>query len=62
VGERLRGRWRHSSRLRQRPATFEHDVMFWESFLELVRVLRPGGLLYLNAPSNTAFHRYPLDC
>ena len=43
-------------------STFEHDVMFWESFLELVRVLRPGGLLYLNAPSNSAFHRYPLDC
>jgi len=43
-------------------STFEHDVMFWESFLELVRVLRPGGLLYLNAPSNFAFHRYPLDC
>ena len=43
-------------------STFEHDFMFWESFLELVRVLRPGGLLYLNAPSNSAFHRYPLDC
>jgi SAM-dependent methyltransferase len=43
-------------------STFEHDVMFWESFLELVRVLRPGGLLYLNAPSNSGFHRYPLDC
>lgn len=43
-------------------STFEHDVMFWESFLELLRVLRPGGLLYLNAPSNSTFHRYPLDC
>ena len=31
---------------------FEHDVAFWDSFLELVRILRPGGLLYLNAPSN----------
>lgn len=41
---------------------FEHDVAFWDSFLELVRILRPGGLLYLNAPSNYAVHRFPLDC
>jgi SAM-dependent methyltransferase len=43
-------------------SAFEHDVFFWETFLELVRVIRPGGLLYVNAPSNNAFHRYPLDC
>ncbi|MFC7474910.1 methyltransferase domain-containing protein [Dankookia sp. GCM10030260] len=41
---------------------FEHDIAFWDSFLELIRILRPGGLLYLNAPSNYAVHRYPLDC
>jgi SAM-dependent methyltransferase len=43
-------------------SAFEHDVFFWETFLELVRVLRPGGLVYINAPSNSDFHRYPLDC
>jgi SAM-dependent methyltransferase len=43
-------------------SAFEHDVCFWETFLELARILRPGGLLYVNAPSNDAFHRYPLDC
>lgn len=43
-------------------SVFEHDVCFWETFLETVRILRPGGLLYVNAPSNGAFHRYPLDC
>jgi SAM-dependent methyltransferase len=43
-------------------STFEHDVCFWESFLECLRVLRPGGFLYVNAPSNHGFHRYPLDC
>jgi SAM-dependent methyltransferase len=43
-------------------SAFEHDVCFWETFLELTRILRPGGLLYVNAPSNDAFHRYPLDC
>ena len=43
-------------------SAFEHDVCFWETFLELIRILRPGGVLYVNAPSNDAFHRYPLDC
>jgi SAM-dependent methyltransferase len=43
-------------------SAFEHDVCFWNTFLELIRILRPGGLLYLNAPANGDFHRYPLDC
>jgi SAM-dependent methyltransferase len=43
-------------------SAFEHDICFWETFLELTRILRPGGLLYVNAPSNGDFHRYPLDC
>lgn len=41
---------------------FEHDKLFWLTFLELGRLLRPGGLLYLSAPSNGEFHRYPMDC
>ncbi|MBC5764058.1 methyltransferase domain-containing protein [Ramlibacter albus] len=41
---------------------FEHSEMFWVLFIELLRVLKPHGLLYLNAPSNGAFHRYPVDC
>ena len=43
-------------------SAFEHDPCFWDTFVELARILRPGGLLYLNAPSNGGFHRYPLDC
>ncbi|MDO9708318.1 methyltransferase domain-containing protein [Paracraurococcus lichenis] len=43
-------------------SAFEHDAAFWQTFLELVRILRPGGLLYLNAPSNHVVHRFPLDC
>ena len=43
-------------------SALEHDPCFWETFLDLVRLLRPGGLLYVNAPSNHAFHRYPVDC
>jgi len=41
---------------------FEHAEMFWLTFLEVMRVLKPAGLFYLNAPSNGAFHRFPLDC
>jgi SAM-dependent methyltransferase len=41
---------------------FEHSEMFWIVFLEIMRVLKPKGLFYLNVPSNGAFHRYPVDC
>ncbi|HSV52214.1 MAG TPA: methyltransferase domain-containing protein [Burkholderiaceae bacterium] len=41
---------------------FEHAEFFWLSFLEILRVLSPRGLVYLNIPSNGAFHRYPVDC
>jgi SAM-dependent methyltransferase len=41
---------------------FEHSELFWVLFLEIVRVLKQPGLLYLNAPSNGEVHRYPLDC
>lgn len=41
---------------------FEHSEMFWLVFLEIMRVLAPKGLFYLNAPSNGWFHRHPVDC
>ena len=41
---------------------FEHSEMFWILFLELLRVLKPSGLLYINVPSNGNVHRYPVDC
>ncbi len=40
---------------------FEHDDMFWLTFLECVRVLKPGGYLYVNAPSNGCYHACPTD-
>ncbi|HGY9618775.1 TPA: methyltransferase domain-containing protein [Pseudomonas putida] len=40
----------------------EHSEMFWLSFNECLRVLKPDGLLFINVPSNGAFHRYPVDC
>jgi SAM-dependent methyltransferase len=40
---------------------FEHDPMFWLTFLETLRVLREGGILYINAPANGHYHTHPLD-
>lgn len=40
----------------------EHSEMFWLVFTDVLRVLKPDGLLYLNVPSNGFFHRYPVDC
>lgn len=41
---------------------FEHSEFFWLDFLEIMRVLKPTGLFYLNAPSNGSYHRAPVDC
>ena len=40
---------------------FEHDPRFWKTFLELCRITREGGLIYINTPSNGNFHSYPID-
>lgn len=41
---------------------FEHAEMFWLSFLEVMRVLKPHGLLFLEVPSQGFVHRFSLDC
>lgn len=41
---------------------FEHSEMFWLTFLEMLRITKDDGLIYINAPSNAAYHRYPVDC
>jgi SAM-dependent methyltransferase len=40
----------------------EHDPAFWVTFSEMVRVVKPQGLIYTDAPSNGPYHGYPLDC
>lgn len=40
---------------------FEHDDMFWVTFLEMCRVLNEGGYMYINAPSNGPYHPHPGD-
>ena len=41
---------------------FEHVEYFWLSFLEMLRILKPGGMIFLIAPSRGPEHRYPQDC
>jgi len=43
-------------------SSFEHDSMFWLTFLEMVRVAKNEAAIYINAPSNATYHRYPRDC
>lgn len=43
-------------------SVFEHNEMFWLSFLEMVRVAADGALIYVCSPSNGKVHRYPVDC
>lgn len=42
-------------------SSFEHDDFFWMTFLEMCRILKPGGLIYINAPSAGPYHSYPGD-
>jgi SAM-dependent methyltransferase len=43
-------------------SVYEHTEWFWVSFLECMRVLKPGGLMYIQVPSNGPVHRFPVDC
>lgn len=39
----------------------EHSEFFWLTWLEIVRVVKPDGLIYINAPSEGQYHPYPID-
>lgn len=43
-------------------SAMEHveDIYAWSE--ELIRILKPNGLICLTAPFSWAFHQYPLDC
>lgn len=42
--------------------TFEHVEMFWLTWLDGIRILKPNGIFYMTAPSNGHYHTYPVDC
>lgn len=42
-------------------SNFEHDDFFWMTFLEMCRIVKPGGLIYINAPSSGPYHAHPGD-
>ncbi|MBV8510946.1 MAG: class I SAM-dependent methyltransferase [Xanthobacteraceae bacterium] len=41
---------------------FEHIAWPWITMMEIARVLRPGGLAAITAPSAGHVHRFPQDC
>ena len=41
---------------------FEHDPQFWATFENMCKVAKPGGFIYISAPSNGPIHRHPVDC
>jgi SAM-dependent methyltransferase len=44
---------------------FEHIEYFWLTWAEMVRVTKPGGLIFLIAPGSGGQefeHRHPVDC
>lgn len=40
----------------------EHVECPWLTFIEINRVLKPGGMCCIIAPSSGVMHNYPLDC
>tara|TARA_B100001059_G_C17825411_1_gene581021 strand:+ start:2601 stop:3302 length:702 start_codon:yes stop_codon:yes gene_type:complete len=42
-------------------SVFEHSEFFWLTYLEILRILKPTGLFFLNAPSNSKYHRHSTD-
>jgi len=42
--------------------TFEHIEYPWLTFLEMVRVTKPNGLIFVFVPGCGPIHRNPIDC
>jgi len=41
---------------------FEHNIVFWKTFEEMIRVAKSEALIFINTPSRGGYHGYPLDC
>ncbi|GIO15256.1 hypothetical protein J19TS2_48110 [Cohnella xylanilytica] len=42
--------------------SFEHIEYIWVTISEIARVMKPGGLCCIIAPSSGPEHKYPYDC
>jgi ubiquinone/menaquinone biosynthesis C-methylase UbiE len=40
----------------------EHDPMFWLTFVEMARVVKDGGFIFICSPSCGPYHPHPIDC
>jgi SAM-dependent methyltransferase len=40
---------------------FEHDPCFWMTFKEMCRITKLGGYIYISAPGNGKYHKFPGD-
>ena len=52
----------HSADIIVSGQAFEHMEFFWLTWLDMVRVLKLDGLIFLIAPSRGPEHRHPVDC
>ena len=43
-------------------SAFEHIEFFWLTMEEIVRILKPGGVCCIIAPSSGPIHHHPVDC
>lgn len=43
-------------------STLEHVPKPWIWMREVVRVVKPGGIVYVNAPNTWPYHLHPVDC
>jgi len=43
-------------------SAFEHIEFFWLTMEEIVRILKPGGVCCIIAPSSGPMHHHPVDC
>lgn len=51
----------HSFDLVVASSVFEHDIQFWDTFIQMSPAVKPKGFVLLIMPSQGSFHRYPLD-
>lgn len=42
--------------------TVEHVQQPWNWIVELSRIVKPGGIVFICAPHTLGFHEYPIDC